>query len=52
MIKNKTQTAVTALIALKDPKSFTELVVGIVMIFTMVKLSDGSMLGRLNTSSP
>ena len=58
MIKNKTQTAVTALIplialiALKDPKSFTKLVVGIVMIFTLVKLSDGSILERLNTSSP
>ena len=52
MIKNKTQTAVTALIplvaliAFKDPKSFTKLVVGIVVIFTLVKLSDGCMLGR------
>ena len=42
----------TALIALKDPTSFTKLVVGIVIIFTLVKLSDGSMTGRLNTSSP
>ena len=48
MIKNKTQTAVTALIplvaliAFKDPKSFTKLVVGIVVMFTLVKLSDGS----------
>ena len=42
----------SALIALKDPKSFTKLVVGIVMIFTLVKPSDGSMIGRLNTSSP
>ena len=42
----------TTLIALKDPKSFTELVVGIVMIFTLVKQSDGSMIARLNTSSP
>ena len=32
--------------------SFTKLVVGIVMIFTLVKLSEGSMIGRLNTSSP
>ena len=57
MIKNKTQTAVTALIplvvliAFKDPKSFTKLVVGIVVMFTLVKLSDDSMLGGLNTSS-
>ena len=42
----------TALIALKDPKSFTQLVVDIVMIFTLLKLSDGSMIARLNTSSP
>ena len=39
------------LIALKDPKSVIKLVLGIVMIFTFVKLSDGSMIGRLNTSS-
>ena len=37
----------TALIALKDLKSFTNLVVRIVMIFTLVKPSDGSMIGRL-----
>ena len=37
---------------IKDPKLFTKLVVGIVMIFTLVKLSDGSIIGRLNTSSP
>ena len=42
----------TALIALKDPKSFTKLVFGIVMFCTSVKPSDGSMIGRLNTSSP
>ena len=35
----------TALIAVKDPKSFTKLVVGIVMIFTLVKPSDGSVIG-------
>ena len=34
-------------IALKDPK-FTKLVAGIVTIFTLVKLSDGSMIGRLD----
>ena len=34
------------LIAFKGPKSFTKLVVGIVVMFTLVKLSDGSMLGR------
>ena len=42
----------TTLIALKDPKSFTQLVVDIVMIFTLLKLSAGSMIARLNTSSP
>ena len=42
----------TALIALKDPKSFTQLVVDIVMIFILLNLSDGSMIARLNTSSP
>ena len=42
-----------ALIALKDTKSLTMLVVGIVMIFALVKLSEDSMIGRLlNTSSP
>ena len=39
-------------LALKDLKSFTKLVVGIVMTFTLVKLRDGSMIGRLNNSSP
>ena len=30
---------------LKDPKSFTKLVVGMVMFFTLVKPNDGSMIG-------
>ena len=42
----------TALIALKDPKAVTNLVVESVMIFTLVKITDSSMMRRLNTSSP
>ena len=42
----------TALIALKDPKAVTKLVVESVMIFTLVKIRDSSMMRRLNTSSP
>ena len=42
----------TALIALKDRKAVIKLVVESVMIFTLVKISDSSMMGRLNTSSP
>ena len=37
----------TALIALKDPKSFTQLVVDIVMIFTLLNLSLSEYFNRI-----
>ena len=40
----------TTLFALKHPKA--KACFGIVRIFTLGKLSDASMMGRLNTSSP
>ena len=42
----------TVLVALKDPKAVTKLVVESVMIFTLVKIRDSFMMGRLNSSSP
>ena len=42
----------TALIALKDPKAVTKLLVESVMIFTLEKITDTFTMRRLNTSSP
>ena len=41
-----------ALIAHNNPELFTEQIAGIVMVFTLVKLNDGFMIGKPNTLRP
>ena len=42
----------TALIVHNHPGLFTEQIAGIVMVFSLVKLNDGFMIGKPNTLRP
>ena len=42
----------TALIVYSHPGLFTEQIAGIVMVFSLVKLNDGFMIGKPNTLRP
>ena len=41
-----------ALIVHNNPESFSEQIAGVVMVFTLVKLNDGFMIGKPNISTP